>query len=80
MSENGTDCVKLTAMSENGLIIYTCASQSRHSKAESILNLYKNSTKYKISKMLLYAKIDEIESDPYNLVSLVQDFHISNIS
>ena len=60
---------------------YTGISQRSHSKAENIINLYKHSTKYKISKICDAAKIDnDIESDPYSLVSLVQVLHISNIS
>ena len=53
MSGSGLNRMKTSRnMSENGQILYlTGISQRSHSKAESILNLYKNSTKYKISKI-----------------------------
>ena len=46
-------------MTENGQIVYLhWFSQRSHFKAESILNLYTNSAKYKISK-LCYAALSE---------------------
>ena len=52
---------------------YTAISQRSYSNAETIINLYKKSTKYKISQ-IFYAKAkldNEIKSDLYSLVFLV---------
>ena len=38
-------------MSENGQIVYAGISHRSYSKAEGSLNVYKNSTKYKISQI-----------------------------
>ena len=42
---------------------YTCISQTNHSKAESILNVYNNSIKYKISNICDDALSENIQRD-----------------